>query len=219
MAADAKRMSQDPSSPESPSPLSESTSDLESSPLLAGSVPKARGARRGFLDLLLILILAGLAGADYLLYRMQQDQQLAVTARSNEMERRIQALETDQKQKQQTRQALATLNTEVQSLRRQVGEALRGQQEALQQLRREMQAAGRTAPGERGLIRNAPPGSPEAGGSEGAAETAPGGASPPSKGPEDTYVDFVESAGSQVWHWIKEGASQLWATVKGWFGA
>jgi hypothetical protein len=165
---------------------------------------------RGFLDLLLILILAGLAGASYLLYEMQQKQRADIEFQLKKMEGQMAALASRKSAPIQD-PATEHLKQELAQLREQYQNDAARQQEEITSLRQQLEER-------------------ESGG---ASDTPPPTASSPStkpheeesaapdthhetddeNGAEDQYVDFVESFFSKMWRLLKEGLAELFDQI------
>lgn len=234
-----------PQDPPEPSPQPEPASSQDSGPVspateaspetgeAPGALPagaaRSSGLRRGFLDLLLLLILAGLAGADYLLYRMLEDRMAAVSGRMATVEQRLQALESARETEPDSARTVAALQQQVRDLNNRLDETLARQQALLEGLREQNASEPETGDEEENPepVPPPPPAAPEVITREPAAPRDTGPTPAPGLAPQpadeqqarERYVDFVESTGARLWRWITEGATRLWDTVKDWLGS
>lgn len=100
--------------------------------------PRRAPWMKGVLDLCLILILAGLAGAVYLLYQMQLDQDQIILAEVDRLESRLNDLEARPQLDAQARRSLQVLDKKLKSLRQRLGKIHKRQDRDLHQLKEQM---------------------------------------------------------------------------------
>ncbi len=206
--------------PEEPDPDSDPTEE-DSNPEDSVSTdkkkeaPPGRRPGRGFFDVLVVLVLAGLGVGEYLFVERQKAQQRFLNDRFSKIEQRIQALENRKPSSPsappaEIQNAIENLSSQVQALKDQVTTARNQQQETVNWVKGELEKA-----------QSAPPAEEEAEPEEAeeepqnVEETEPEHQEPESHGsddfnPEESFIDFVENLGGIVISGIKDGVAFVW---------
>lgn len=173
-----------------------------------GKEPSTRKRGRGFMDFLIVLVLAGLGVGEYLLIEKQKAGQNFVNTRLAKIEQDLQTLKNQKlavstKPSAQTQSALDNLTAQIQGLKQKVDSTRRQQEETRTWVKGEMEKM-QTPPVEQ------EPSSQEESQEkpDDAEEAEPDQQKTESENanPEDSFIEFVENIGAIVINGIKDGA-------------
>ncbi|QPJ61221.1 MAG: hypothetical protein G3M70_04680 [Candidatus Nitronauta litoralis] len=178
--------------------------------------PPGRRPGRGFFDVLVVLVLAGLGVGEYLFVERQKAQQRFLNDRFTKIEQSIQSLENRKPSSPsapsaEIQSAIDNLSSQIQELKGQVNTTRDQQQETVNWVKGELEKVKSAPPAKQ---EEPEPEEPEEEPQE-VEEAEPETHEPEAHGsddfnPEESFIDFVENLGAIVIDGIKDGVVFVW---------
>ncbi len=180
--------------------------------------PPARKNGRGFFDVLVVLVLAGLGVGEYLFVERQKAQQRFLNDRFSKIEQSIQALQnrkpaSPSAPSAELQRAIDNLTAQVEELKGQVDTTRNQQQETVNWVKGEMKKIQSAPPAKEEPAQEEPEEEPQE--VEEPEESEPEQEKTESheaddSNPADSFIDFVENLGGIVIGGIKDGVVFVW---------